>query len=104
MNEIITQNIMLPANLEDLSKFVLIGREKLTSIRAEIRAISTLKLAEDVRNQKCAEAVMLSEALLDAEVKLGELIKLIPKSGGGKPKTIKLSTLLSVVLSNPKCR
>ena len=91
------QNANLPDTLGDLSKFVLVGREKLTAVRAEIRAIRRLKLAEDVHRQKQEEASILAEALLDAEVKIGELLKEIPKavnqyksaadSGvGGKPK------------------
>lgn len=73
----------LPVLIEDLAKFVLVGREKLTSVRAEIRAINKLHLAEEVRTQKCGEARMLSEALLDAEVRIGELLKQLPKAGGG---------------------
>lgn len=72
----------LPANIEELARFVLVGREKLTSVRAEIRAINKLNLAEEVRTQKKEEALMLSEALLDAEVRLGELTKALPKSQG----------------------
>ena len=74
----ITSNTNLPATIEDLSKFVLIGREKLTAVRAEIRAIDKLNLAQEVHEQKQEEASMLAEALLDAEVKLGELFKEIP--------------------------
>lgn len=69
----------MPTNIEDISKFVLIGREKLASVRAEIRAINKLQIAEEVRNQKKEEAQLLAEALLDAEVKLGELFQQIPK-------------------------
>ena len=79
MNELTTQTVQLPDTLEDLSRFVLVGREKLTSVRAEIRAINKLELAEEVRKQKKEEALMLSEALLDAEVKLGDLLKQIPR-------------------------
>lgn len=68
----------LPDNLKDLSAFVLVGREKLTAVRAEIRAIEKLELAEEVRQQKREEARMLGEALLDAEVRIGELTKRIP--------------------------
>lgn len=75
----------LPATIEDLAGFVLIGREKLVAVRAEIRAIDKLNLAESVRQQKRDEAQMLSEALLDAEVKIGELLKKIPKDPGGRP-------------------
>ena len=77
----------LPTVIEDLAKFVLVGREKLVSIRAEIRAIDKLQLAEAVREQKRDEARMLSEALLDAEVRIGELFKQIPKASGGDRKS-----------------
>ena len=78
----------LPDNLQDLSAFVLVGREKLTAVRAEIRAIEKLELAEEVRQQKREEARMLGEALLDAEVRIGELTKRIPK-GSGRPEKIR---------------
>jgi len=83
MSELITQTSNLPDNIEDLSRFVLVGREKLNSVKAEIRAIEKLNLAQDVRDQKRAEATMIGEAVLDAEVKLGELFKEIPKKSGG---------------------
>jgi len=79
----VIQNTNLPDTIEDLAKFILVGREKLISVRAEIRAITKLKLAEDVHKQKQEETVMLAEALLDAEVRLGELFKDIPKKSGG---------------------
>jgi N6-adenosine-specific RNA methylase IME4 len=77
----------LPVNLEDLSKFVLVGREKLNSVRAEIRAIDKLEMAGEVREQKKEEATMLAGALLDAEVKIGELTSAIPKASGGDRKS-----------------
>ena len=80
MNELIAHNKNLPDTMQDLSRFVLFGREKYNSIRAEIRAIEKLQLAEEVRNQKRQEAQMLAEALLDAEVRLGELFRQIPKA------------------------
>ena len=82
MNEIAISQNKLPDTLEDLSKFILVGREKLTAVRANIRAIDKLQLAEDVREQKREEAQMLAEALLDAEVRLGDLLKQIPKASG----------------------
>ncbi|MDL2280361.1 hypothetical protein LJC10_00710 [Selenomonadales bacterium OttesenSCG-928-I06] len=65
----------------------MVGREKLVSVRAEIRAIDKLELAEQVRNQKKEEALMLSEALIDAEVRLGDLFKELPKDSGGDRKS-----------------
>ena len=79
MSDIVAYQENLPDNLKDLSAFVLVGREKLTAVRAEIRAIEKLELAEEVRQQKREEARMLSDALLDAEVRIGELTKRIPK-------------------------
>lgn len=65
----------LPATMEDLTKFILIGREKLVAVRAEIRAIDKIGLAQEVHNQKLDEAQDLASALLDAEVKMGELLE-----------------------------
>lgn len=79
---IVIRNQNLPDKIEDLAKFVLVGREKLVSVRAEIRAINKLELAEEVREQKREEAQMLAEALIDAEVRIGDLLKQIPKAKG----------------------
>lgn len=84
---IVLNNNNLPANIEDLAKFILVGREKLVSVRAAIRAIDKLELAEEVREQKKEEAQMLAEALIDAEVKIGDLLKTIPKASGGDRKS-----------------
>lgn len=90
MQDIIQYRENLPSNLQDLASFVLVGREKLTAVRAEIRAIDKLELAEEVRQQKMDEARMLSEALLDAEVRIGELTKQIPKADKGNQYTGKM--------------
>lgn len=78
MNEIILKKDNLPSNIKDLTKFVLIGREKPVSVRAEIRAIDKIDLATEVREQKKNEAQDLASALLDAEVKIGELLSQSP--------------------------
>ena len=84
MNELSTKTTQLPANLEDLSKFVLVGRERLTAVRAEIRAIQKVGLAKEVHEQKLAEAQDIADAVLDAEVKIGELTKAIPTAQGAR--------------------
>ena len=68
MNEITITSAGLPTTIDDLNKFVLIGREKLVAVRAEIRAIDKVGLAQEVRQQK------------HAEVKIGELMQAIPKA------------------------
>lgn len=79
-NELSTQNIQLPDTLDDLARFALIGREKLNAVRAEIRAIEKVGLAKEVHEQKLVEAQEIAEAVLDAEVKIGELTSKIQKA------------------------
>lgn len=76
---VITSN-NLPATLPELSKFVLVGREKLVAVRAEIRAIDKVGLAQEVRDQKLHEAQDIADAVLDAEVRIGELMAKVPKA------------------------
>jgi hypothetical protein len=70
----------LPVKLEELAQFVLVGRDKLNMVRAGIKALDKLDVAEGVRQQKKEEAQMLAEALLDAEVRIGEILALMPKA------------------------
>lgn len=102
MNELIVQQNSLPTNIEDLSKFVLIGREKLVSVRAEIRAIDKLKLANEVKEQKLQEAQNIAEIVLDAETKIGELLKAIPKSSGGDRKSNEIKKSSNALFETPK--
>ena len=82
MTELTMVNNNLPDKIEDLAKFALIGREKLAAVRAEIRAIGKLKLANDVKEQKLNEAQNIAEIVLDAETKIGELLRDIPSEQG----------------------
>ena len=84
MNEVaIRPDYEFPATIDDLSRFVLVGREKLVAVRAEIRAIDKVGLAKGVREQKLQEAQLISEAVLDAEVRIGQLMRDVPKTSGG---------------------
>lgn len=80
MNQLVNYSQQLPDNLPDLSRFVLIGREKLNAVRAEIRAIKKVGLAQEVHQQKLVEAQEIAEAVLDAEVQIGKLTAAIPKA------------------------
>lgn len=82
----------LPANIDDLAKFALIGREKLVAVRAEIRAIDKVGLAQEVREQKLREAQEISEAVLDAEVRIGELMAKVPKAQGKRTDVQPITT------------
>ena len=82
MNGISIVNQSLPSTIEDLSKFVLVGREQLVAVRAAIRAIDKVGIAQEVRNQKLKEGQEIAEAVLDAEVRIGELMREAPKAQG----------------------
>lgn len=82
MNELSVTTANLPANLEDLSQFVLVGREQLVAVRAAIRAIDKVGVAQEVRKQKLKEGQEIGEAVLDAEVRIGELMRDVPKAQG----------------------
>lgn len=83
MNELIKANSELPSTIQELSRFALIGREKLVAVRAEIRAINKIGLAQEVREQKLHEAQDIADAVLDAEVRIGELMRDVQKQSGG---------------------
>lgn len=85
MNSIAVSSNNLPGTLEDLSKFVLVGREQLVAVRAAIRAIDKVGVAQEVRKQKLKEGQEIAEAVLDAEVRIGELMRNTEKSVGGRP-------------------
>lgn len=80
MGELEVRHDNLPATLPELSQFVLIGREKLASVRAEIRAIQKVGLAKEVLEQKRAEAQEIAELVTLSEVQLGRMLKEIPKA------------------------
>lgn len=82
MSDITITSSNLPANIDDLAKFALVGREKLVAVRAEIRAIEKVGLAQEVRAQKLREAQEISEAVLDAEVRIGQLMARVPTMQG----------------------
>ena len=80
MNELTVRQESLPSALPELANFVLIGREKLASVRAEIRAIQKVGLAKEVLEQKRAEAQEIAELVTLSEVKIGAMLKEIPKA------------------------
>ena len=87
VTDLITQAAELPANLDDLAKFVLIGNDKLQAVRAEISAIKKLGLAKEVHEQKLKEAQDISEIVTLAKMKMGELLNKLPKNSGGDRKS-----------------
>ena len=86
MTDLITiQAAFLPSTIEDLSKFILIGNDKLQAVRAEISAIEKLGLAQEVHAQKLAEAQDIAEIVTLAKLKMGELLNGLPKVTNNNP-------------------
>lgn len=96
MNNIITTTqAQLPDTLPDLAKFVLIGRDKLKAVRAEIHAIDKVGIAKEVYQQKLGEAQEIAEVVTDAECRMGELLKATVQHEGGRKKQSSASDRLS---------
>ena len=87
--------------MEEISKFVLVGREKLAAVRAEINAIKKVGLAKEVLEQKKTEAQEIAELVTLAEVKIGSMLKEIPKAAG-RPEKIIDSTVENLSRPKPK--
>lgn len=102
MNDITTRNDYLPATVTELSKFVLVGREKLNAVRAEIRAIDKVGLAQEVHEQKLREAQDIADAVLDADVRIGELMAKVPKASGGDRRSESFKNDSIVEFEKPK--
>lgn len=80
--ELTVVSSQVPEKIGELVQFVKLGREKLTAVRAEIRAIEKLGLEDERRKKALAEAQELSEKLLDAEVSLGAIMATLPEAPG----------------------
>lgn len=77
--------VNLPANIEELHQFILIGKEKLKVHQAKIRAIDKVGMAESARKAALQDGQDAAQAVIYAESKLGELLKAIPKPKFDKP-------------------
>lgn len=102
MNELQTQTNQLPDTLPDLAKFVLVGREKLVAVRAEINAIQKVGLAKEVLEQKRVEAQEIAELVTLSEVKIGKMLKEIPKASGGDRRSESFKKDITVGFEKPK--
>lgn len=82
MNELVTQTTQLPDTLEDLTQFVLVGKATLQAYMLKLQAVNRLSVAQEIRDQTFKEAQDMSNALIAAEQRIGELLLAIPKAPG----------------------
>lgn len=88
MEEITVAKAQLPDTIEELSQFVFIGREKLTALKAAIKACRKSEVIADKLHQMKEEEQLLAENVLIAETRIGELLLEVPKAKGGRGKTV----------------
>ena len=83
MNEIQTyERTQLPDTIEDLTKFVLVGKTALNAYMMKLQRVNRLSTAQEIRDQTLKEAQEVSTALIAAEQKIGELLLSIPTASG----------------------
>ncbi len=85
MNLVIQNNeTNLPGIISDSIKKAKIGRELLSALRAEMRALDSVEaeMVNDIRKQKLEEAQNLAEEVLDAEIIIGRYISELETSPG----------------------
>ena len=85
MNEVIKSGqTMLPETLEDLTQFVLVGKAKVQAYMLKLQAVNRLSVAQEIRDQTLKEAQEVSNAVIAAECRIGELLQDIPKASGNQ--------------------
>lgn len=100
--ELTKSTMRLPSTIPELRRFALVGRDKLQAVRAEIHAIEKVGLAQEVREQKLQEAQEIAEVVTDAEVRIGELLKQIPKATNGGANQYQAKSQCSEIKQKPK--
>lgn len=76
--EIVETNYNLPVTVDKLNNFIIVGKERLNAQKAKIRAIDKTEMAVEAKEAALADAQDMADILLDAEVKLGEILEAIP--------------------------
>ena len=86
--EVTKHTTHLPATIEELNTFILIGKEKLKAHQAKINAIEKVGMAETARRAALQDGQEMAKVVIYAEAKLGELLKANPpgftKKNSGK--------------------
>jgi len=86
MNQLIkSSGYQLPANIDELHRFILIGEDALVAHQAKIRAISRLEDAQVAKEAAIKDGQSVGEAVLWAKAKLGEMLEQIQKVPKVKP-------------------
>ncbi len=79
--DIVIADKRLPATVEGLRDFIIVGKEKLKAQKAKINAIEKVNLAYVAKAAALSDAQDLAEILLDAEIRLGVILRADAESG-----------------------
>jgi 16S rRNA G966 N2-methylase RsmD len=90
--QLIKSNIHLPATVGELNTFILIGKEKLNAHKAKIRAIEKSGMALIAKEAALIDAQDMADVLLDAEIKMGEILEAIPRSESARSSRAGISS------------
>ena len=82
MNELTTTMTQLPDTIADLTQFVLVGKAKLQAYMLKLQSVNKLSVAQEIRDQTLKEAQEVSNAVIAAEQRIGEILLSIPKAQG----------------------
>ena len=77
--ELATYQSQLPATIEDLHTYVLVGEQQIKAHQAKIRACKKLPDAQKYEAAALQEAQGFAETVIIAQAKLGELLAAMPK-------------------------
>lgn len=81
-HQLVKPKANLPSKVEDLHKFIVIGEEVIRAHKAQLNAIKKADVAKDYYEIKLQDGQKAGELVLDAKVKLGEILE------GIKPKYV----------------
>lgn len=87
MQELINIKVQLPTTVDELEKYIAIGKEQQKARQAQIRAYDKIEAAETTKKAVLENAQNEADTLLDAEIKLGELIRQTVGRGGKSDRT-----------------
>ena len=93
MKELENRKQTLPETAKELQAYILFTSEKHKNIVQQLRSIDRLELGQDVYAVKLREAQNVGDEVLDAKVKLGELLARTEKKGATKEYGTKGGTI-----------
>ena len=74
----------LPATVEELVDFVIVGNEAVKAWKNKVRAIEKAELASEAHKQALRDGQRMGELVLLAEAKLGEILSRVPPQEHGE--------------------